>query len=137
MRFAFAQFKKQCLRLQVCCISNSEMEKCYLRYKADVFIFQATFRHQEGYNAAKAQTNVLLSFYNRECTKLTFIPQGNRIVSACTVIGSTRTPRYLISCTRSVINFLCIYIRNKIHMIIYNLDNCALLSTFDRWVSIP
>jgi hypothetical protein len=37
------------------------------------------------------------------------------------VIGSARTPRYLIVCRRSVIHFLLIYVRNKIHTCLYTI----------------
>jgi hypothetical protein len=37
------------------------------------------------------------------------------------VIGSAGTPRYLIVCRRSVIHFLCIYVRNKIHICLYTI----------------
>jgi hypothetical protein len=99
-----------CLHLRVCCIITSEEEKCCLKYE-NRGVSQG-FYISNNISTPKYYSDSTIGKY-----KVDF--QSLRESKMCqSVIGFTRTPRYLIVCRQSVVYFPCMYVKNKIHVYI-------------------
>jgi hypothetical protein len=85
---------------------TSELEKCCLEYKSR----GTTFRHHGGYYTANKNIMLIVQTVNYN---VSFHPlRESKMCQYVHVIGSVRTPRYLIICRRSV-NLFPVYVCQK------------------------
>jgi hypothetical protein len=103
---------------------NLLVSKCCLKYKnRDVSL--------RFYISNNISTLMRLLYYKHANKNIILIPQTVNYIAdfhplrewkMCQyVIGSARTPCYLVICRRSVIYFLCMYVRNKIHTFLHTI----------------
>ena len=112
------------MRLRVCCVITSEVEKCCLKYKnrgvsRGFYISNNISTPRRLLYNKCANKNIILILQSVNIN-LTFILL--RESKMCQyVVSSAHNPRSLIICRRFVTNFLCVYVKNKIRTCLYTI----------------